>query len=586
MLTSRLFQGDAVLQAIADDKDRMSRHRHALGQPTRKIQTALLTWRADALPKFGADGQYGNETAAAVLRFKTEELGVAPDDAIDDVGPRTVIRLDQIQAASETPPASAAFVRRDVWTLQSAAPWDPMTIAYAKAVRRMQARPASDPTSWAFQAAIHATFRAPAHPLWNGCQHASWFFLPWHRMYLFFFEKIVRAAVLADGGPADFALPYWNYDQPNPRNTLPLPFRESTLPDGTPNPLSLAPGLRDAGIAAGAQLRPEDTSSTAAMNSTVFTGPAGTTFGGPRSAAVIFDGGFGMLERQPHNAIHVVVGGPRPGTATDCTIAQMTEPRCAALDPIFWLHHANIDRLWNRWLDQGGGRANPSDAAWLGQRFSFADDTGSTVQLSVADVLDTAAQLRYVYDDRPAFTPPPPIVVPVRGGRTELIGATEEVVALTDRVTVPLAIPASNRSLFFDLAQGVSDVFLSVENIEADHNPGVVFDVLLNQPDKGSDARRHRVGSFTLFGIELMNDLDLDHEGAPGMRHTFDVGEIVSGLAALDLWNPDTITVTIEPVAPPAPPGEAQRSIEELVLSPVRVGRISLFAQERSDLVS
>src|SRR5262245_11071174 len=130
VLTSRLFEGDAVLQAIADDKDRMSRTRHALGQPSRKIQTALLTWRADALPKFGADGQYGSETAAAVRRFKIEELGVAPKDAIDDVGPRTVIRLDQIQAASETRPAPTTFVRRDVWTLRSAAPWDPITIAY------------------------------------------------------------------------------------------------------------------------------------------------------------------------------------------------------------------------------------------------------------------------------------------------------------------------------------------------------------------------------------------------------------------------------------------------------------------------
>jgi hypothetical protein len=61
---------------------------------------------------------------------------------------------------------------------------------------------------------------------------------------------------------------------------------------------------------------------------------------------------------------------------------------------------------------------------------------------------------------------------------------------------------------------------------------------------------------------------------------------VVSGLAALDLWNPDTITVTIEPVPPPAVPGERRLSIEELGLPPVRVGRISLFAQERNDLVS
>src|SRR6266542_2904093 len=295
MLTSQLFQSDRVLQAIADDRDRMSRTRHFRGESVTKLQTALLSWDPGALPRFGADGVYGNETARTVRRFKIEELSVPPGQVIDDVGPRTVIRLDEIQAAAEAPPpppAPSVFVRRDVWTLQADAPWDPITIAYARAVRTMQARPMSDPTSWSFQAALHATFVRPANPVWNGCQHASWFFLPWHRMYLFFFEKIVRAAVIADGGPAHFAV------------------------------------------------------------------------------------ASGILELQPHNVIHTVIGGPRPGTATGCAIGQMTDPRCAALDPIFWLHHANIDRLWNRWLDLGGGRANPADNAWLSQRFDFFDETG------------------------------------------------------------------------------------------------------------------------------------------------------------------------------------------------------------------
>jgi tyrosinase len=588
VLTSQLFQNDAVLQAIADDNDRMSRHRHSHSESARKVQTALLTWDPTALPRFGADGKYGDETAAAVRRFKIDELGVAPRDVIDDVGPRTVIRLDEIQAAAETPPAppaSTLFIRRDVWTLQAAAPWDPITEAYARAVRTMQARPVTDPTSWEFQAAMHATFRTPANPLWNGCQHASWFFLPWHRMYLFFFEKIVRAAVIANGGPADFALPYWNYDQAAPANTLPLPFREvnPNLPDGTSNPLQLARGLRDPGIAGGAQLRAVDTSSTQAMNTTTFTGGS-TAFGGGVSAPALFDGASGQLELQPHNIIHTVIGGVRPRGTSDCSIGQMTSQRCAALDPIFWLHHANIDRLWNRWLDLAG-RANPADSAWRTQRFSFADETGAIVSMSVAEVLDSATQLHYVYDDLPSFTLPPPIVVPV-APRTELIGATEEVVAVTDRVTVPLVVPDSNRSLFFDLARGITGVFLSIEDIEAEQNPGVVFDVLLNQPDAGGDPQQHRVGSFSLFGVELMNDPDHPHDGAPGLRHTFDIAEIVNGLAALDLWNPESVTVTIEPVPPPAPPGERQLSIAELDLVPVRVGRISLFAQERSDLVS
>jgi hypothetical protein len=36
-----------------------------------------------------------------VVRFKTVELGVPPEEIVDDVGPRTVGRLDQIAAADE-----------------------------------------------------------------------------------------------------------------------------------------------------------------------------------------------------------------------------------------------------------------------------------------------------------------------------------------------------------------------------------------------------------------------------------------------------------------------------------------------------
>ena len=32
----------------------------------------------------------------------------------------------------------------------------------------------------------------------------------------------------------------------------------------------------------------------------------------------------------------------------------------AGLDPLFWLHHANIDRLWEVWLSLDSGHVNPS----------------------------------------------------------------------------------------------------------------------------------------------------------------------------------------------------------------------------------
>ncbi|MGH3426206.1 MAG: tyrosinase family protein, partial [Mycobacteriales bacterium] len=108
--------------------------------------------------------------------------------------------------------AAELFVRRDVWSLGASGSWDPITTGYAQAVAAMKARPVTDPTSWAYQAAMHATYAdAPPGAVWNQCQHASWYFLSWHRMYLYYFERIARKAVAAEGGPADWALPYWNY---------------------------------------------------------------------------------------------------------------------------------------------------------------------------------------------------------------------------------------------------------------------------------------------------------------------------------------------------------------------------------------
>ncbi len=138
--------------------------------------------------------------------------------------------------------SGGTFVRREVWGLT---PEDPIISGYAKAVKVLQARPASDPTSWAYQAAIHGTEAKPNQALWNQCQHGTWFFLPWHRMFLYHFEEIVRAAVIEAGGPADWALPYWNYGLDGKYATLPHAFRKPQSANGEANPLYVsrrAPG--------------------------------------------------------------------------------------------------------------------------------------------------------------------------------------------------------------------------------------------------------------------------------------------------------------------------------------------------------
>jgi hypothetical protein len=477
---------------------------------------------------------------------------------------------------------STAIVRREAWALQSTTTFDAITIAFAKAIQVMQARPASDPTSWTYQAAIHATFATPPPGAsWNDCQHQSWFFLPWHRMYLFFFERVVRKAVTDAGGPADFALPYWNYDTPFPGNTLPPAFRTPTLPDGTANPLFVPSPRRSAGLMSGGQVPATATSSTNAMSMTNFSSlPLLPSFGGGRVGPAHFGGALGALESTPHNVMHPTIGGPPAG---ECQGGLMTDPRCAALDPIFWLHHANIDRLWNRWLALGGGRANPSEAAWRTQVFVFHDETGAQVTLSGADVVDSAGQLDYAYDDEPvpAERMPEMAPTPLPSQPPELAAATEQPLELTGTsVSVPLTVPGSTRSLAEAASDDERRVLVNVEDIQAEHDPGLAYAVYLEMPGDPSRERRH-LGNVSFFGIGTMNDPDRPHDGAPGFRHTFDATSVVKALKEQNLWDPAALTVTFEPIRVLPQPGEElspEAAAEAAApVESVRIGRVSLF---------
>ena len=43
--------------------------------------------------------------------------------------------------------------------------------------------------------------------IWGTCQHGNLNFLPWHRMYLHFYERVMRK----QSGDDKFSLPYWDY---------------------------------------------------------------------------------------------------------------------------------------------------------------------------------------------------------------------------------------------------------------------------------------------------------------------------------------------------------------------------------------
>lgn len=371
--------------------------------------------------------------------------------------------------------AQAPLQRRSAWTIPDA---DPIWVGYNRAVAAMKALPASDKRNWIFQANIHGS--VTSSPFWNACQHSSWFFLPWHRMYLHFFERIVRRF----SGVQNWTLPFWDYSPANFR-ALPRPFRT-----GSPYP-QLANPNRRAGWNNG-----QNALAAATVSETSAMGPGATSFtafGGVRiTTPTMHDGGAGALEFTPHNGVHRALGG------------DMGDPVTAARDPIFWCHHSNIDRLWIKWLALGGTRRNPvNDAVWKQKLFTFWDENGTERKMSPCEVLVAAVQLNYVYAGGPAE---PNVQCPATAGGREAVPSVRTIarragaqVKGAKPVTLSIAIP-SREGAAPPLA-GPGELVVQLENVADDPAHSVIYEVYVGLPSGTAPDPNGPffVGSFALF---------------------------------------------------------------------------------------
>ena len=445
------------------------------------------------------------------------EVGVARDPLVSNCM-HLARYIGTVSPPFSAVPALPPFIRQSIASLT------PMQIASLRhGIQVMMSRPASDPTSYSFQANIHGTYDTATTPQetesWNNCEHGSYYFTSWHRMYLYFFDRILRAA----SGDSTLVLPYWNWTD-SAQRTLPLAFRE---PANASNPLYIGPPSRPAALDAGtASLGAGTVDFSAAFADAAFNSPSGSgaSFGGQIAPPMQFNSPPGDFENQPHNVVHSALGG------------LMGDPNTAAQDPIFWLHHANIDRMWNRWLAQGGGRTDATDAAWLNTQFTFYDEAGHAVYLTGAEIVDTVGQLNYRYDDDPLmlrrqFLRPlatrlfakgrPPVVAGARATfraeavapgaprQASVLGASAdshriELAGTTARVQVPLTQKASIRMRALVANNAPRQVFLRIDDIRYDKSSGVYYEIYVNPP-AGEKLDIHTpgyIGNLSLFALK------------------------------------------------------------------------------------
>jgi tyrosinase len=144
--------------------------------------------------------------------------------------------------------------------------------------------------------------------------HGNPRFLPWHRIYLLRLEELLQMA------DPTVCIPYWKSSEEQAFPSWLLGFTPTVNLMSGPHTVT-----RNIGAFA---ILPNAAAVTAAMGNGTF-----NTFA-PALEGI-------------HNSGHVWVGGSMSGILT------------APTDPVFWMHHAEIDRIWAEWQAAIPGQ-NPS----------------------------------------------------------------------------------------------------------------------------------------------------------------------------------------------------------------------------------
>lgn len=443
-------------------------------------------------------------------------------------------------AAAALPLQAQAPVRKSVNKMTAATP---ELQKYAKAIDLMKKLPASDPRNWNSQAKIHDSF----------CPHRNWWFLPWHRAYLFYFESVCRD-VLKD---PSFALPYWDWST---QFKIPAPFLSSASPLFNPT--------RQADTVSGTILGPARVRALIGRNGLIDIFSGATTTDDQRQSRT-----QGELESGPHNHVHATILGD---------MGSFMSP----LDPLFWMHHCNIDRIWASW-SKIAGHAAPTAPTWLNHKLTeFWDPdkkakatplTSSTTDVNayraLYDAFETPVVRRPAQKPLNDFTMMAPMEAPPPAGLKKWTASVQPPAA-APAASARASIAVGNNLAAF--AQRASQpvppqiIYLYVENVPVPENPATALRVFLQKPEASNSTATTDptfVGTISFFGA--------DHGGQHGNVDTaLNVTDTLAKLITSGVYKANTpVDVTLVAV-------DNRNPRNPVTTRSVRPGRIRLSGLE------
>ncbi|KAK4361085.1 hypothetical protein RND71_020037 [Anisodus tanguticus] len=429
---------------------------------------------------------------------------------------------------------------------------------FNRAIQLMKQLPDDDPRSFKQQANVHCAYCDGAYdqlgfPNSELQVHFSWLFLPFHRCYLYFFERILGSLI----NDPTFAIPFWNWDHPDGMR-IPAMYTNTSSPlyDRLRNRRHQPPVMVDLDFngtdpnISNAQQTSQNL--TIMYRQMVSLGRTPATFMGDPYRAGGEPGGGGSLENIPHGPVHIWTGD-----RTQPNFENMGNFYSAARDPIFYAHHSNIDRLWSVWKTLGGRRQDFTDPDFLNASFLFYDENAQMVRIRVRDCLDSRG-LGYVYQDvaNPWINSRPTArVSSALSSVRRLVEARaadnndqhnfpspKEVFPTKLDHVLKVMVKRPSKKKRNKKEKNEKEEILVVEGLEVETDVFVKFDVLINDEDEAliSPDKAEFAGSF-------VNVPHHNHGKSDKKRKTKLKLSITELLEDLDAENDDHVLVTFVP---------------------------------------